>query len=198
MKFLRIFPISILGKILNNISDLDIVNYKDFLLKETYSHENKNGELTINQRILEHSIFKKLKNNILESSREYLIDQGHEFEDIQIISSWGNRINNQENIHPHHHANSYLSGVFYFDNSSSISFVNPSQPLWHFKSICKENGIEPKNLYSCTPIPKLLLIFPSFLSHFVSPNQSFKPRLSIAFNIIPKGEFGPPTAKLYL
>ena len=202
MKFLNIFPISILGKIVNDISDLDIVNYKDFLLKQSYNDGKENGESTISQKVLEDPIFYKLKNNILELSRSYLMDQGHIFEDVQIASSWGNKVDNHEHIYTHVHPNSYLSGVFYFDNDSPIKFVNPTQNSWKFKPKFNQDVIESKNLHSfnINPKPKLLLIFPSFLPHSVPKltPSTISPRFSIAFNIIPKGEFGEDTAKLYL
>ena len=46
--------------------------------------------------------------------------------------------------------------------------------------------------------PKSIILFPSFLNHKVMPNETNKDRYSIAFNIIPKGEFGDTTMKLYL
>jgi len=48
------------------------------------------------------------------------------------------------------------------------------------------------------PEPKSIILFPSFLNHKVMPNETNKDRYSIAFNIIPKGEFGDTTMKLYL
>ena len=49
-----------------------------------------------------------------------------------------------------------------------------------------------------TPEEGLLIIFPSYLEHRVLPQEDLPPRYSIAFNIIPKGEFGPFTGKMFL
>jgi uncharacterized protein (TIGR02466 family) len=201
MKFLNIFPTSIVGEIQNNILDKEVINYKNFLLNEKYLDNGTNGECSHNQKILENPLFTKLKNNILLLSRKYLKEQDHLFEDVQITNSWSNKLSTNQSIYPHSHENSYLSGVFYLDFSSPIQFTNPLSKLWIFKPEIKVNTSNPqqsKNYYLLHPQPKLLLIFPSFLTHLVTKNSNDKERVSIAFNIIPKGEFGEITAKMYL
>ena len=71
---------------------------------------------------------------------------------------------------------------------------------WYFQPIINYNGKDKSNFMyiNFLPEPKSIILFPSFLNHKVMPNETNKDRYSIAFNIIPKGEFGDTTMKLYL
>ena len=95
---------------------------------------------------------------------------------ISNISFWAN-INSQggsDRVH-HHNANftpseKLLSGVYYLKtplDSGDICFLNQSVPHEHFH---------------LTPKEKDLVIFPSYLLHYVTPNLSQEDRISIAFN----------------
>ena len=193
MKFINLFPTVLFGQILS-FSSFEIQEFKKFVLNSPSKTGNEgDGSYTLGQTILNNKLFLKLRKEILNYSKIYLDKLNHEYEDIQISNSWANSVGSNESIHSHSHANSYISGVFYFDNSSDIEFTDPLINQWAFKSSTLSTTSVP-----ITPLPNLLLLFPSFLYHRVIPNQNTQTRLSIAFNIIPKGEFGPDTGKLYL
>ena len=195
MKILDIFPTKILGKILNNLSERELNSYKDFIVNNcSINEESKTGlKHTQNQQILNLPIFDNLKNNILKYSKAYLDNLELVYEDLQFACSWGNIVYQNGYSEIHHHNNSYLSGVFYFDYSSPISFFNKNNHQG-FKLASKNNNNES---FTIDPKPNLLLIFPSTLNHCILPSSS-DVRISIAFNIIPKGKFGFPTAGLNL
>tara|TARA_Y100000590_G_scaffold83785_1_gene93412 strand:+ start:403 stop:1044 length:642 start_codon:yes stop_codon:yes gene_type:complete len=86
----------------------------------------------------------------------------------------------------HTHGNSLISSAYYVQatkNCGNIVFDDPrpgavmTRPK--FTSLNKWNegniGIEPKN--------GLLVMFPSFLSHYVQPNMSDKERIMVSFNL---------------
>ena len=91
----------------------------------------------------------------------------------------------------HNHPGSTFSGVYYvneFKNSGSLNFENGySNSL---QCIWPDYKIEKFNVYNSLwrkvpPIKNNLIIFPSFLNHFVSPNMNKnKKRISISFNIV--------------
>ena len=198
MNFLNLFPTPVLGVLLKDISDSLINEYLEECSKLEYPPGNHSGTSSINQQILNISTFKILKENILKYSSFYLKKMSHEFEELQISNSWVNILHQKQIVHPHKHPNSYISGVFYLTEGSHINFFNPSGFSAHNigpiisnlpNSYPEEEQIKPQK--------GLLLIFPSYLKHSVNPSD-IDNRISIAFNIIPKGEFGPPTAKLYL
>ena len=89
---------------------------------------------------------------------------------------------------PHIHSDSILSGVYYVDcnaNSGSIVFLHPSVAQ---KILIDESILDCFTKFSAstnfiTPETAKLVLFPSWLEHYVEPNLSIAERISIAFNI---------------
>lgn len=87
----------------------------------------------------------------------------------------------------HDHPNSILSGVFYVsapDNCGKIFFKNPNPLVKHYinrKFILEHNHLTSGDWWF-QPQDGMILIFPSWLEHFVLPNESDSDRISIAFN----------------
>ena len=107
---------------------------------------------------------------------------------LQIISEYWININLNEKISfPHSHPNRVFSAVYYIKddkNCGDLVFINPN------KVVCQnisDDCIEEYNFYNAThwkvtPQPGLLIIFPSWLEHYVMPNNSNTDRISIALN----------------
>jgi uncharacterized protein (TIGR02466 family) len=202
MKFIDLFPTTILGENLSNISSLKNQEYYNFLSnpKTIYiPDEDGVGGHTAIQNLLNIPIFSDLKTQIFNYARLYLDKLGHKYEDIQIINSWGTKTVNGQKSNYHNHSNSYISGVYYLSNGSNILFFDPQKKEWFFHPEIEYNEENPLTYqsYYITPTPSLLLLFPSYLYHQIEKHKG-PDRFSIAFNIIPKGEFGPFTGKLYL
>lgn len=194
MKILNTFATKILGIVLEDITDDDLRLYIDYIKNCPLEDENTNGKYTKTPNIVLNSEFIKLSNSIFNYSNEYLKDIGHFIKNIQISNSWGNIVGPNERISAHTHTNSYLSGCFYLtENNSKIQFVNPLKEKYCFNL----DMPFPNDFYSIKPVKKLLLIWPSWLAHEVLPSSSNN-RISIAFNIAPKGEIGGFTNKLVL
>lgn len=89
---------------------------------------------------------------------------------------------------PHIHSDSILSGVYYIDcnvDSGSIVFLHPSMAQ---KILINKYTIDSFTQFSSgtnfvAPQIGKLIIFPSWLEHYVEPNVSIEERISIAFNI---------------
>ena len=130
---------------------------------------------------------------ITESSREF--GDKLEFDkskNLNLSNIWininGYGHSNVSHIHPH----SILSGVYYvqtFENCGDIYFNHPCYNtfLFDWKDVQKQ----PKNCFTAPrwffkPKPGMLLLFPSWLEHFVQPNlnKNKKERISISFNIV--------------
>jgi len=85
----------------------------------------------------------------------------------------------------HTHAGSDLSIVFYCEvptNSGGIVFENPvlhqrTTMIWYEK-----HGMWNSEYIQFAPKKYDLIIFPSYLPHFVEPNKSNQPRISLACN----------------
>ena len=117
------------------------------------------------------------------------ISRKHKF---YITQSWFN-INRKGENHPHHsHPNSFISGVFYVaGDDCPIWFSNGDNVFGNSFEV----NIEEFNQYSAkfwwVPNENFkLILFPSYLEHFVESNESDTPRISLSMNTFIKGNIG--------
>lgn len=97
-----------------------------------------------------------------------------------------NRENNSNN--PHSHPGSFYSGVYYIKTAVGAGAISLMHPVdgyqytvpygmtTHLTSVNQHNWFE-------EPIAGKLIIFPSWILHYVQPNKSSSDRISIAFNV---------------
>ena len=196
MKFIELFPTTISGGILDKTVLDQLSSYKTHLLSIQYKDEGENGKSSLDQQILNNPLFSTLKSNILKSALEYLKKLNHIVEDLQICNSWSNILDKDEVIYTHSHSNSYISGVFYLDKCSPLAFYNPCSFYNYGWNPEFDTPAEPDTII-INPEKGLLLLFPSWLKHSVHISQEDN-RMSIAFNILPKGKFGPITGRINL
>lgn len=132
------------------------------------------------------SVILNLFDLIEQKSKILLQEFGLKNENID-VEGWIN-INEKHNFNKiHTHPKSVISGVFYVkvpENSGQIVFVNPNPlvDVYLMDKVEKSNQLN-SGLWKLTPIENWLLFFPSWLSHYVLPNESDETRISIAFNI---------------
>lgn len=109
----------------------------------------------------------------------------------EITQMWMSCLKPGQSHHPHTHHNTLWSGVFYLNGEEnefpSINFENPFYR--HFVLSYKK-----LNEYNCNnwqvPTKKdKLVIFPSYLNHWVNENNTDTNRISVAFNIILRGRY---------
>lgn len=116
------------------------------------------------------------------------VNSKYDFE-VDRIYSWVN-INGKghsNSIHNHKDLmeNTLWSGVFYVqvpDKSGDIVFLSPHAEMADSNDYLYNDG--PNNYYSITPKPGQMLLFPSWLMHHVTANESDEERISIAFNLM--------------
>ena len=87
---------------------------------------------------------------------------------------------------PHTHPGAHWSGVYYVaqpevetGTSGMIEFLDPRSDLPHWR-ILKAQAFRPKIKFR--PSNGELIIFPSYLVHWVYPNETLEERVTIAFN----------------
>ena len=87
---------------------------------------------------------------------------------------------------PHTHPGAHWSGVYYVsqpevedDNAGRIEFIDPRSDLPNWR-ILKASAFNLKK--SLKPQPGEMILFPSYLVHWVYPNIADDERISIAFN----------------
>jgi uncharacterized protein (TIGR02466 family) len=128
----------------------------------------------------------KLFNEIVKNSIDIINDFGiKKIFKISIDEYWIN-INNQNGYNKSHiHAGTLLSGVIYIkapENSGNIEFeVNPLINYIVTNYCDATNHLNYRNVFY-KPIDKKVIIFPSYIPHFVNENLTNEDRISIAFN----------------
>ena len=87
---------------------------------------------------------------------------------------------------PHTHPGAHWSGVYYVSqpaaeggNSGMIEFLDPRSDLPNWRILNAPAFRSKKNI---RPSPGEMILFPSFLVHWVYPNETKEERVSIAFN----------------
>ncbi len=200
MNWVNIFPVFILTHNPHDISEEHVSLYKEAIIDSPSSIANGGFLISNNQNFLENPLFDTLTQNILNLSKSYLNEMGHLFEDLQISSSWSVVFNQGGETDWHTHGNSYLSGVYYLTSGTAIGFENPLNNLLKFVPEFKSDikSFRGQTHFKIDPTPNLLILFPSYLQHKVIKSSDNNSRMCISFNIIPKGEFGQTTQKIYL
>lgn len=98
--------------------------------------------------------------------------------DSYIQNMWAN-VNFYKDFNGQHTHDGLLSGVFHLSvpkNSGNLVLVDP-RPL-----------LKSNNTFPIKPEPLALVLFPSWLEHYVEPNLSNEPRISMSFNTMVDNE----------
>tara|TARA_Y100001937_G_scaffold90294_1_gene122168 strand:+ start:1207 stop:1836 length:630 start_codon:yes stop_codon:yes gene_type:complete len=113
--------------------------------------------------------------------------------DVEMTSMWLNK-NPKGAFHtPHYHANNMLSGVYFPEGDgedfAQLCFMRP-----HNMQLLPESAIKSWNSFNayewhCKVKKDILVLFPSYLNHYVDSNYNEKERLSIAFDFLIRGEY---------
>ena len=169
-----------------NTNQVDVDEYKIFQksgLKETIDFEF---------RVLEQ--FPKMKQMFTHISNR-LIKEGLNYDNkLEISSSWFTKTHKGEQSPMHDHKNCVFSAVYYYgdydDKVGNLIFKNPIVNLTSYRlNVGKSNKFNTYDI-EITPQSGSLLIFPSYVSHKIDVHKSEIPRLSLAFNMVPVGQYG--------
>jgi uncharacterized protein (TIGR02466 family) len=172
--------------------------YKQELLSGEIDANNY-GERSKNSYILDEPEAAKLKTYILALSKYYGDMLGYNYEEYRFGQSWLSFKQPGQHHTIHSHANSLISGVFYFgeavEETPAIKFhkmtggVNSPVLLPKAKKGSKDSKYGGETFY-INFTPGLLILFPSYLHHSVPVNKTEKVRCSLAFNVVPTIGFG--------
>ena len=157
--------------------------------------DDKNANSTSRERnVLKKDKLNFLKKMILDKFNELNNDVYKYDNEFIITTSWFTHTKDGKFGNFHNHSNSMFSGVFYFtDDNSSIKFQNFNKNT-SFNIIPKEFNVFNSSSWEIKPPKGTILLFPSEVYHYV--NISNKDRKSLAFNIVPVGEYGGGDSKV--
>lgn len=166
-------------------------------LREETDHrlgENQgSNDVNVENRILDK--YPRVKNILMEYFGAFNRCYFGYKNDFVITTSWMTCLKTGDSVREHWHANSFYSGLLYYGDyegamAGDLCFRNPviDQAKFYLQPEVINNPMHQE--WSFTPVTNLLLFFPSFIRHHVDPYQGNQDRLSLAFNIIPKGCYG--------
>ena len=122
-----------------------------------------------------HPEIRKLRSNIVKSLFKYNNECGNETPQEIYAICWYNVLRFGQKINPHLHSispNCYLSGHFNVQvNDTSTCYMSPINQL------NDPDVIDIKNKNGD------MTLFPSYIFHYTTPHYSFKPRITIAFDL---------------
>ena len=152
-------------------------------------------EYTSEYTILDHPGMANLKTVLQHHLGRYrkeicgVIDQ-----EFYITNSWLSKIGTQQgNLADHSHDNSLISGVFYIDvpPNTPLCFRNHSE-IFKKHDFYFSNSVDTQYRQEtyCVPVKSGdIILFPSWMDHYVEKNQTSHVRRSLAFDSFVRGVF---------
>jgi len=142
---------------------------------------------------LEHAATAWLRDCVNVTVRDYFQHLGMDYDIRWSLQAWAN-VNRFGDYHDYHnHPHAYLSGTYYvrvpteLEELETRNDVRPGRLTLYDPRGCAnmtaikgDPYIDPE--YTVEPTPGMILLWPAFVNHFVHPNLSKQPRLSISFN----------------
>ena len=193
--FLRLWPTLVMRRSLPNHQHANVA-----LARLVGELDAANPSLTTDYRAqdflsIDHPATHWLRQCVGVSVRDYLREQGVDATVTWHSHGWVN-VNRLGDYHdPHNHPHAYLSGTYYVQvptdraTSGNRADVRPgcitlydAGGAVNMTAIRGDANVEPE--YTVEPSPGLMLLWPAFLMHFVHPNLSASPRLSVSFNVM--------------
>jgi uncharacterized protein (TIGR02466 family) len=144
--------------------------------------------------VLNNAKYEKLRKELLKHvqffSNEILC---HDINKVLMSQSWVSKKEKGQAHGSHHHGNSYISGVFYWqDDIMPIVIEKPADMntmLYPFNQNL-QHVVEARPVQSFEVSKGMLVLFESHLNHAVQPNMQDETRYSLAFNTWPEAVGG--------
>lgn len=143
--------------------------------------------------LLKNQEFIPLKNYLDSAIKMSLSEkEGTNKFNLRWMDFWYTIYSKETSVQEHFHPNSIISGVFYLKCPPKCGDIVFSDSTYNFKNhcvntTCLKTFTYPKD-YSLTPESGMIILFPSWLSHKTTPNQSDDDKIMFAFNMIPVNE----------
>jgi len=166
---------------------------KDNLIKDTKERHqrNQNGNIvSINNKVLDIPYLSDLKKNLMEQINNYVYEVLciTKSVEVYITQSWLNINPSDTSHHSHHHPNSLISGTYYLQGNTPITFVHNTEIFQNFSFDFTERNYFNTELCDVTVQEGRCILFPSVLVHAVNPNKNKEERISLSFNTFLRGD----------
>jgi len=188
-KIFGIFPTPIYRSRLNRKFTKKEINF----FNKSQWRPNQHNRTSVDNYILENKNLVNLKNDINVFIQDYFSTVVRPASKVfpYITQSWLNITKEKEEHHRHDHVNSYLSGVLYINAESDkddISFTDTRYK--QLKVYSTEYDVFNSDIMTFSVETTDIIIFPSYLTHFVRAKKHTNTRVSLSFNVFLKGHLG--------
>ena len=140
-----------------------------------------------NQQLHKLEEFNDLTPHILSTAKTVLQFLKVSYDAVEITGCWAN-INSTGASHAiHSHPNNFLSGVYYIQTQAgadTVNFHDPRPQTGIIRPPITELTAHNTDQVVVNVSKGTLLMFPAYLSHSVSRNESGQSRISISFNLM--------------
>ena len=188
MKHDKLFSthVYLFDNVIDNNSLLQI--RKDITSSYNQTTENWQSKANLHRNVL----YDKLTHKVVENAKNVFDDLKYEYKGFNINDMWSNVLKPGETHRPHTHSNNILSGVFYVDaeQTSGIMFTDPRPQAGVIQPDVTQQFVDNASLIKYDSMTNRMILFPSWLQHYVPTNETNKNRISIAFNVMLKGKVG--------
>ncbi len=145
------------------------------------------GSWQSHQQLHKRKEFNDLVPHILTTAKTVLQFLKINYDAIEITGCWAN-INSTGATHAiHNHPNNFLSGVYYLQTpagADTVNFHDPRPQTGIIRPPVSELTAQNTDQVVVNVSEGTLLMFPAYLCHSVSRNESDKNRISISFNLM--------------
>ena len=177
----------------DNVLDQKYIDsMKEDILKSSIEKQRVNWQS--NPNLHKEKKYEQLTVKVIDMVELVIKDYKWIYEKFEITNMWANILKPGEMHRPHTHSNNILSGVYYVDTNkddvANIQFYDPRPQSSIISPDVTEYTRDNAHIWMIHSIINRMIIFPSWLQHYVPTNISKTNRISIAFNIMLKGKVG--------
>ena len=174
------------------ISQIELDDSEVSLLLNCKYERKGSIDITVSKYLLNSKKFVKIKRDISNHIENYTKNALQIKDDIKfaITNSWGVRCKPQDYSPIHFHGNSLFSGVVYFNTDESSGLFNVYNSGVNRTIIYNYSNFNIFNSsnWHFTPKKGNIYLFPSYVNHEITRNNSAIDRYSIAFNTFFSGK----------
>jgi uncharacterized protein (TIGR02466 family) len=157
------------------------------------------GMISKNSYIIDSPVCAPLSNWIMGCFKEFATEvMRYDYKELQFAQSWLTYKMPGQFHKAHTHPNTLIAGVFYYDRQEDDAAICFSKEAKSFNRSYFEPSLLPDyNNYPYSqeeiyfrPKQNNLIIFPSYVTHGVPPNQTNRVRKALGVNALTKGTLG--------
>ena len=159
-------------------------------ISSSYNKTTKNWQSIAN--LHNNKLYDNLTHKIVENTKKVFDNLQYEYQGFNITDMWSNVLKPGETHRPHTHSNNILSGVFYVEaeQTSGIIFTDPRPQSGVIQPDVIKQFVDNASVIKYDSATNRMIMFPSWLQHYVPINETKSNRISIAFNVMLKGKVG--------